>query len=181
MAWPCTTRVRRCGTVSMATVMIASTVRSWPFMSSSKGMASSRQATVGLVKREHRFFKWQVSDVCGVANARFGREWPEIAKQLEGLCNVREMVRARREAASRSDDARGDVDVWRCQASRIGAARQLRSPARRRLSITARPCGARHPALRRGMRQRQAQAYRVVIENRYAWKTYGLDRYEHFG
>ena len=139
------------------------------------------QATVGLVKREHRFRKWQVSNVCGVANARFGREWPEIAKQLEGLCNVREMVRARREAARRAAMMQGatwacaalpSFKDWRGKATAITSTQELVDYGKTLW------CDIQHYA--EECASGQAQAYRVVIENRYAWKTYGLDRYEHF-
>jgi len=139
------------------------------------------QATVGLVKREHRFRKWQVSNVCGVANASFGREWPEIAKQLAGLCNVREMVQARREAARRA--AMMQVATWACAV--LPSFKDWRGKA---TAITSTQelvdygktlwCDIQHYA--EECASGQAQAYRVVIENRYAWKTYGLDRYEHF-
>ena len=139
------------------------------------------QATVGLVKREHRFRKWQVSNVCGVANASFGREWPEIAKQLAGLCNVREMVQARREAARRA--AMMQVATWACAV--LPSFKDWRGKATAITSTQALVdygktlwCDIQHYA--EECASGQAQAYRVVIENRYAWKTYGLDRYEHF-
>ena len=139
-----------------------------------------RPATVGLSKSDNR---WEIDQVCGFANASFGKDWLAFAEELAKACRdpVWERVLARKAELRRwaathdfswESAAPALFKDWRGKATAITSALELFDNG---VELGHDMC--RHaPDCASG----KAQAYRIVIENRYGWKAYGLDRYEHY-
>lgn len=138
-------------------------------------------ATIALRRNALDQHRWAVTDMRGVTNSRFGKPLPDIAVRLAERCNTIERMQAKRAAArqraieqniSWQCTTLASFKDWRGKATAITSALELfdhGAALGHEMYPYAEECA-------RG----QAQVYRVVIENRYAWKTYGLDRYENF-